>query len=137
MKEDEDLEMEGQGEEEEAVTSIPFTGFKVAVTRVRVPSPYTEFLPNGRELTNYTVSRLYIMRFIVSHSFKVPEYTMTQEVTLFLPQRLVHAIIKIKCKLIHNITHCYLKIYCHRWTIDYSCRMTRIKGSLMMVAILT
>lgn len=55
MKEDEDLEVEGQGEEEEAVTGIPFTGFKVAVTRVRVPSPYTEFLPNGRELTNYTV----------------------------------------------------------------------------------
>ena len=80
---------------------------------------------------------MYIMRFIVSHSFKVLEHTMTQEVTLFLPQRLVHAIIKIECELIHNITHCYLKIYCHRWIIAYSCRMTRIKGSLMMVAILT
>ncbi len=55
MKEDEDLEVEGQGEEEE-VTSIPFTGFKVAATPVRVPSPFTEFLPNGRELTNYSVS---------------------------------------------------------------------------------
>lgn len=58
LKEDEDMEMEGQGEEEDIITGVPFTGFKVAAARVRVPSPFTEFLPNGWELANYSVSML-------------------------------------------------------------------------------
>lgn len=62
-----EVEVEGEAAEEEVVIGIPFTGFKVAVTPVRVPSPFVEFLPNGLELTNYSVSVLCIMRFIASH----------------------------------------------------------------------
>ena len=43
-------------EEEEEPTVIPFTGFKVAVTPVRVESSYVKFLPNGHDMTNFVVS---------------------------------------------------------------------------------